>query len=159
MAPVDDGGAQVVERLWPGAWFWALGGSGAVALGVAYGVALTPLVGWVVGAVGTLGVLLLGLRLAARISVGPEGLTAGRATLPWDCTGRVVPLDAAGARMALGPQGDPSSWMLLRPGVGPGAVVIEVTDPEDPHRTWLLATRDPQRLSSAIAGARGRLAP
>jgi hypothetical protein len=49
--------------------------------------------------------------------------------------------------------------MVLRPGVGPGAVVVEVTDPEDPHRTWLLASRRPQATASAIAQARGRLSP
>jgi hypothetical protein len=156
---VDARDELVVERLWPGAWFWLLGVGGAASLGVAYGVALTPLVGWIVAALGALGLVLLGARLAARIAVGPEGLVAGRARLPWQHAGRVIPLDAEGARMARGPQGDPSAWMLLRPGVGPGAVVVEVTDPEDPHRTWLLATRDPQRLSRAIAGARGRLAP
>jgi hypothetical protein len=159
MAPVQAGSEQVVERLWPGPWFWALGVAGAVALGIAYGVALTPLVGWLVAALATVGVVVLGMRLAARIAVGPDGLSAGRARLPWDCAGRVIALDGEGTRMALGPQGDPSAWMLLRPGVGPGAVVVEVTDPQDPHRTWLVATRDPQRLSRAIAAARGRLAP
>jgi hypothetical protein len=49
--------------------------------------------------------------------------------------------------------------MLLRPGVGPGAVVVEVTDPQDPHRTWLLASRHPDELARAIETARGRLSP
>jgi hypothetical protein len=150
---------EVVERLWPGPWFWLLGAGGAVSLGLAYGVALSPAVGWLAAGLAALAVVLLGLRLAARIRVGPDGIAAGRATLPWDCAGRVLALDGEGARMALGPNGDPTAWMLLRPGVGPGAVVVEVIDAEDPHRTWLLATRDPQRLSRAISGARGRLAP
>jgi hypothetical protein len=38
-------------------------------------------------------------------------------------------------------------------------VVLEVTDPLDPHRTWLLASRHPERLARAIETARGRLNP
>ena len=146
-----------VERLWPGAWVWMLALSGLAALAIAYGSSLGTPAALVVVAIG-LPVLLLALtRWAARIVVGPEGLRAGRALLPWDCTGRVLPLDADQARTARGPQGDPSAYLLLRPGVGPGAVLVEVTDPEDPHRTWLLATRDPQRLSRAIVDERGTL--
>jgi hypothetical protein len=69
------------------------------------------------------------------------------------------PLDADQARSARGPHGDPTAFMLLRPGVGPGAVVVEVTDPQDPHRTWLVASRHPARLARAIETARGRLSP
>ena len=91
--------------------------------------------------------------------VDGAGVRAGPAVLPWSAVGRAVALDADGTRLARGPQGDPSAYLLLRPGVGPGAVVVEVTDPEDPHRTWLVASRHPQELASAIQQGRGRLAP
>lgn len=149
----------MTERLWPGAWFWVLALGGAAALGIAYGVAVGPLVGWLVGGTGLVLLLVMAVRIAARIVVADDGLRAGRAVLPWQFVGRVIPLDADRARFARGPQGDPTAYMLLRPGVGPGAVVVEVTDPEDPHRTWLLASRDPDRLARAIDQARGRLAP
>jgi hypothetical protein len=150
---------QVLERLWPGAWFWLLGAGGAVSLGVAYGAALEPAIGWFVAAVAALGVVVLGVRWAARVAVGPAGLRAGRAVLPWSAIGRVLAVDGEHARLARGPQGDASAWMVLRPGVGPGAVVVEVTDPEDPHHTWLVASRDATALASAITQARGRLSP
>jgi hypothetical protein len=151
--------ATHVERLWPGPWVWAIALAAVAALAIAYARAVGPALGWLIGAIGAVGVVIGVLRLATRIVVGPEGLRAGRALLPWQHVGQVLPLDSDQARRARGPQGDPSAFLLLRPGVGPGAVVVEVADPEDPHRTWLLATRDPQRLARAIVDARGSLAP
>jgi hypothetical protein len=155
----SDRAATHVERLWPGPWLWAIALAAVAALAIAYARAVGPALGWVIGGIGIAGVVVLVVRLATRIVVGPDGLRAGRAVLPWQYTGRVLPLDGEQARRARGPQGDPTAFLLLRPGVGPGAVVVEVTDPEDPHRTWLLATRDPQRLARAILDARGSLAP
>jgi len=138
---------------------WVLGLSTAGSLGIAYAGAFGALVGGVVGAAGALVVAAVCLRLAARIVGGPEGLRAGRALLPWQHVGRVVALDAEATRRARGSGGDPSAYLLLRPGVGPGAVVVEVTDRTDPHRTWLLASRHPQALARAIREAHGTLSP
>lgn len=147
------------ERLWPGPWLWVMSAGGVAALAMAYGRALGPTAGWVVAAAGGLVALLLVWRATPEVVVEPGSLRAGRAHLPMRFAGRVIPLDGDGARLARGPEGDPTAYMLLRPGVGPGAVVVEVTDAEDPHRTWLLASRHPTRLASAIESARGTLAP
>lgn len=147
------------ERLWPGPWLWIVALGGVASLAVAYAVAVAPWLGWLIGGVGLALLVLMVLRIAARIEVGDDGLRAGRAMLPWQFSGRVLALDGAGARRARGPQGDPSAFLLLRPGVGPGAVVVEVTDPQDPHRTWLLASRNPNALARAIERTRGSLAP
>ncbi len=147
------------ERLWPGpvTWIIALGTVGA--LGIAYGVSLGARAGWLVTLVGTGIAVALMTRAAVRIEVDDQGLRAGRAHLGWDAMGRVIAVDADQARRARGPQGDPSAFMLLRPGAGPGAVVVEITDAQDPHRTWLLASRHPDRLARAIGLTRGRLLP
>jgi Protein of unknown function (DUF3093) len=147
------------ERLWPGATVWLLGVPTVVALAVAYGRALSPLAGWLVLAAGLVAFGFVYTRMAAPVVVDDSGVRAGPAVLPWSAIGRAVPLDADGARQARGPKGDPSAYLMLRPGVGPGAVVVEVTDPEDPHRTWLVASRNPTALASAIQRGRGRLAP
>ena len=159
MAPAQpDTDPRYAERLWPGVWVWlfALGGIGS--LGLAYGAALGPAPGLAVAALGLISLAVLVTMSAARIEVGAAGLRAGRALLPWEHVGQVVALDADRSRVARGPHGDPSAYLLLRPGVGPGAVVVEVTDPEDPHATWLLATRHAGRLARAIGEERGRLA-
>lgn len=147
------------ERLWPGPVVWIIAAASIAALAVAYGTSLGARIGWVVAAVlGALAVALLA-RSAARISVTPDLLRAGKAAISWEHTGRVLALDGDRARTARGPEGDLTAYLLLRPGVGPGAVVVEVIDDEDPHATWLLASRHPQRLARAIEGARGRLSP
>ena len=147
------------ERLWPGpvVWIVAFGSIGVLAL--AYGSSLGSTSGWLVALGGGVIAAILIVRSAAQVTVADERLRAGRAGIEWEFTGRVLPLDADQARSARGPDGDPSAFMLLRPGVGPGAVVVEVTDPHDPHRTWLVASRQPERLARAIETARGRLSP
>lgn len=147
------------ERLWPGpvVWIVAIGSIGALA--VAYGSSLGAATGWLVGLAGGAVAGILIARSAARVQVTEQQLRAGRAAIEWPSTGRVLPLDGDAARTARGPHGDPTAFLLLRPGVGPGAVVVEVTDPTDPHRTWLVASRHPERLARAIEAARGRLLP
>lgn len=147
------------ERLWPGIGLWLLSGSLVVGLGVAYGAAFGARFGWLVACAS--GALALGLiaRGAPRIVVDARGLGAGPALLPWGATGRVLALDAEQAHLARGTGADPTAYLVLRPGVGPGAVVVEVVDDSDPHRTWLLASRDAPALARAIEAARGRLAP
>jgi hypothetical protein len=158
----DDAARQApdyTERLWPGATVWVLAVSMIGALAIAYASAVGAVAGWIVAVVGAVGAAVLIWRSAARIVVAADGLHAGRAFLEWEFMGRVLALDAAQARTARGPEGDPSAHLLLRPGVGPGAVVLEVADPQDPHHTWLLASRHPRQLASAIEAARGRLSP
>lgn len=147
------------ERLWPGpvAWIIALGAVGSLA--IAYGASLGAPAGWLVVLIGTGIAVVMMVRAAVPLRVDDEGLRAGRAHLGWDAMGRVLAVDADQARLARGPQGDPSAFLLLRPGVGPGAVVVEITDDQDPHRTWLLASRHPDRLARAIHATRGRLSP
>jgi hypothetical protein len=147
------------ERLWPGPVVWVLAFGTIAGLAIAYGSSLGPLTGWLVAlGAGATAVALIA-RSAAMVEVTGHGLRAGRAAIGWEHTGRVLALDAESAQTARGPHGDPTAFMLLRPGVGPGAVVLEVTDPADPHRTWLIASRHPAELTRAIETARGRLAP
>ena len=155
----QQGGLRYRERLWPGLWVWIAAVGGVAMVAIAYGSALGATVGWATAAIGAAAAGFVIARMAATIEVSADGLRAGAALLPWRFAGRCVVLDADAARVARGPQGDPTAFLLLRPGVGPGAVVVEVTDPEDPHRTWLLATRSPEKLGRAIDAARGTLSP
>lgn len=150
---------RYTERLWPGPTVWVLSVGTVAALAIAYASALGPAAGWAVAALGALVALALIARWAVPIHVADRQLHAGRAAIEWEFTGQVLALDADQARTARGPDGDPTAFLVLSPGVGTGAVVVEVRDPQDPHRTWLLATRHPRRLACAIEGARGRVSP
>ena len=155
---VDEAGPYS-ERLWPGAGAWTLALGTVGALAIAYGASLGSAAGWLVAALGTVMAVALMARAAVRIEVDDSGLRAGRASLDWAAMGRVVAVDGEHARLARGPQGDPSAFLILRPGVGPGAVVVEITDPQDPHHTWLVASRSPDRLARVIDATRDRLSP
>ncbi len=159
--PIPDTAAkpEYSERLWPGPVVWIVAFGSIAVLALAYGSSLGSTSGWLVALAGGVIAAILIVRSAVLVTVTDQRLRAGRAGIEWEFTGRVLPLDGDQARSARGPDGDPSAFMLLRPGVGPGAVVIEVTDPQDPHRTWLVASRHPQRLARAIETARGRLSP
>jgi hypothetical protein len=146
------------ERLWPGPWFWIflLGMLGTLA--IAYGYAVSAAAGWVVAVVGITGLLVAGWRLAVVIRVDSGGVAAGRARLPWWAVGAVLALAPAQVATARGPQGDRSAWVVSPPAArARGAVLITVADADDPHRTWLVASRRPEALARAIETTRERL--
>lgn len=140
------------ERLLPGP-----AGLGAVALfAVMCGVVV--LVSSTVAAVVTsLTVLVVGLALVAVTSpvveVRGQELHAGRAHIGVDLLGKVDVLDADGVRTALGPGYDPRSFACLRTWTK-GAVTARVLDPADPTPSWLVSTRRPAALRTAIEAAR-----
>lgn len=88
-----------------------------------------------------------------RVVVDSEGLRAGDSLLEWEYLGEVKALNRAETRRRLGPGADPAAWLLIR-GYSPGAVEVEVVDPEDPHPYWLVSSRTPRRLAAAIDRAR-----
>jgi hypothetical protein len=89
---------------------------------------------------------------AASIEVSDGVLRAGRATLPLDQIGDVVALDEKQSALIRGPRADPAAHLLLRPYLK-RAVYIEVTGPgEAPY--WLVGTRRPEQLASAIQRSR-----
>ena len=105
--------------------------------------------------------LAVGLAAAstARVRVADGVLEAGRARLPLDVVAAVHPLDRAQTRRALGPEGDPTAYVVFRAWV-PGSVLVELADPDDPTPYWLVSTRRPEALAAAVEGGRretGRL--
>jgi hypothetical protein len=91
----------------------------------------------------------------ATIEVTDGVLRAGGATLALADTAEVVALDERQSAALRGPQADPSAHLLLRPYLK-RAVYVEVASPAAgaaPY--WLVATRHPEQLASALAQARG----
>ncbi|HET8971301.1 MAG TPA: DUF3093 domain-containing protein, partial [Candidatus Nanopelagicales bacterium] len=131
---------QYVERLGAplGAWVFTVFLTST--LGLAYGYATTVLWGALtfVVAQGVATWVLLGT--ASSLRVDERVLRAGRARLPREHVGRVRVLDADTARRLRGVDADPRAYLCVRSWV-PGAVLVEVTDPADPHPYWLVSTR------------------
>jgi hypothetical protein len=90
---------------------------------------------------------------ATTIEVADGTLRAGGAELPLDGTSDVVPLDEKQAALLRGPRADPAAHLMLRPYLK-RAVYIRLADPGSRVPYWLVATRHPAELATAIE--RGR---
>lgn len=129
-------GTMLVASLWlavvvalPGAAAWAITGAAML------------LLAWAFLAYG-----------AARIVVGDGELRAGRAHIPTALLGAATALDADQTRRLAGAEADARAYLLLRPYLK-RAVRVEVLDPADRTPYWLLQTRHPHRLVSALTAA------
>lgn len=92
---------------------------------------------------------------ATSIEVTGGTLQAGGASLPLSQAGEVVALDAQQAALLRGPRADPAAHLLLRPYLK-CAVYIGLAEPGSGVPYWLVATRHPAELATAIE--RGRQA-
>ena len=77
------------------------------------------------------------------------------AHLPVRHVADAVPLDAAGRREVLGVGADPLAFVVQRPWIG-GAVQVVLDDPADPTPFWVVSTRHPVELATALLTARDR---
>ena len=75
------------------------------------------------------------------------------ARLPVAVIADVVALDAAGKREALGVGAHPLAFVIQRPWIGP-AVQVLLDDPADPTPYWVISTRHPVELATALLAAR-----
>jgi len=90
---------------------------------------------------------------ASTIEVADGTLRAGQAELPLDRTSEVVPLDEKQAALLRGPKADPAAHLMLRPYLK-RAVYIRLADPGSGVPYWLVATRHPAELATAIEHGR-----
>ncbi len=95
--------------------------------------------------------LVLGLRWYgdARINVGDGWFTAGNARIEARHLGTADALDTEETRRVSGPDADARAFLLLRPYVRQ-SVRVEITDPADPTPYWLVSSRHPEALATAL---------
>lgn len=126
-------------------------------VGVSFALILLPF-----GTLPMLGGLACGTAAAAvmasaygsvRIRVVGGHLIAGEAKIPVSALGEPEILDEEEARAWRTHKADPRCFMLLRAYI-PGALRVDITDPEDPTPYVFLSTRTPQRLAEALQTAR-----
>lgn len=146
------------ERVVPGPAWWLVVGALVAMLAIAYGAALGSAIGALVA------VVLAGLAVVAMwrssptIEVGPWGIAAGGADLPVDGieSARVIRgADFEVARRGMDATVPVSSYSVVPAWAPRSAVVVYLSDADDPHRAWLLASRHADRLLAAITGAQG----
>jgi hypothetical protein len=83
------------------------------------------------------------------IEVDDEEVRVGRAVIGRAWIGGVRPLDAAATRKRSESEADARAHLVLRPWV-PATVEIVLDDPADPVPYWLVSTRRPGALASAL---------
>jgi hypothetical protein len=140
------------ERLTvPVAW-WLLGGLFAFSAMIA--------VGWYRGlfwgvATGAAAAAIAGAIFATasiRITVNAGELAVGRARIELSYLSDAIPLDKHAASHRAGPGADARAFLVIRPYIA-GAVEITLVDPDDPVPYWLISTRHPGQLASALSAA------
>ncbi|GAB7003865.1 DUF3093 domain-containing protein [Nocardioides sp. AN3] len=139
------------ERLFVPLRWWVQGVMFVATLWLALVVAVPGPLAWSVTAA-ILGLMSLAFIAygAASIEIDGQHLRAGRARIEAGYLGAVAPLDAEATRRTAGVEADARAFLLLRPYVK-RAVKVEITDPADPAPYWLLGTRHPEGLASALA--------
>ena len=100
---------------------------------------------------GTAAALLWAGRI--KVTVTADELQVDDARLPVSVIGDVVALDAAGKRESLGVGAHPLAFVIQRPWIGP-AVQVLLDDPADPTPFWVISTRQPVELATALLAAR-----
>lgn len=150
------------ERLWVPWWWWppALAVAGLIALEVNQGVRALP--DWVPFAVllPVAGAVLLWFsKTEVRVVGGPADdsaeteLWVGEAHLPVSVISRSAEVPRSAKSAALGRQLDPAAFVVHRAFVGPMVLVV-LDDQDDPTPYWLVSSRHPDRVLSALRSPR-----
>ena len=140
------------ERLGVPVVWWILGGLFAFSLFVAVG--WYPGLAWGIAA----GVACLAVVAAIFVSAGiliavdDIRLRVGRAQIEFGYLTQAVALDAAATARRAGPEADARAFLALRPYVRT-AIEITLDDPDDPAPYWLVSSRRPDELASALTAA------
>lgn len=147
------------ERLTVPWWWWPPAFVVAVLVALEVNVAAAGLPNWVpivaLCAIAAAVLMWLG-RIEVRVVDGPDGpeLRVNQAHLPVSVVSRSAPIPPSAKSAALGRQLDPAAFVLHRAWVGPMLLVV-LDDPDDPTPYWLLSSRYPDRVLSAL-GVRDR---
>ncbi|HET6531979.1 MAG TPA: DUF3093 domain-containing protein [Actinoplanes sp.] len=142
------------ERLSLPWWAWPLALAGGALLAAEVWLGAGGLRAWVPFAV------VLPLTVAVlfglgriRVTVTADEFQVDDARLPLSVISQVVALDADGKREVLGVGAHPLAFVIQRPWL-PGAVQVVLDDPADPTPFWVVSTRHPVELASALLAAR-----
>jgi hypothetical protein len=112
-------------------------------------------VGWLPFAV-VLPLIILALLWIGRlrVAVTPTEFQVDDARLPLSAIADVVALDTNGKLEILGVGANPLAFVIQRPWIG-GAVQVLLDDPADPTPYWVVSSRHPVELATALLAARG----
>jgi hypothetical protein len=146
--------AVYTERLGVTVWAWAAALAVDLIVGFELLLGFPSVPAWVPFAVLlplTAALLIWAGRI--RVTVTADELLVDDARLPLAVISDVVALDAAGKRESLGVGAHPLAFVIQRPWIGP-AVQVLLDDPADPTPFWVISTRHPVELATALLKAK-----
>jgi hypothetical protein len=146
--------AVYTERLGVTVWAWAAALAVDLIVGFELLLGFPSVPAWVPFAVLlplTAALLIWAGRI--RVTVTADELLVDDARLPLAVISDVVALDAAGKRESLGVGAHPLAFVIQRPWIGP-AVQVLLDDPADPTPFWVISTRQPVELATALLKAK-----
>jgi hypothetical protein len=142
--------AGYAERLTVPWWSWVPFLIGGAALALEISISATEAPGWISFAVVLPVVVALMLWVGRlRVAVTPTEFQVDDARLPVGVISGVVALDAEGKREILGIGAHPLAFVVQRPWIG-GAVQVLLDDPADPTPYWVVSTRHPVKVATAL---------
>ena len=144
------------ERLTPPLWAF-IAAAMVAPMGALVFAPLNSTVALVAGCAIAIAIIALLVVTSPVIEVKDGWLHAGRARIDTRHLGMPVEFRGDEARQQRGPRLDPRSWHLIRGGID-GLVLVPLQDPDDPVPSWVISSRTPDRLRSALrtAGVRQR---
>ncbi|HNP15080.1 MAG TPA: DUF3093 domain-containing protein [Terrimesophilobacter sp.] len=137
------------EKLWASAWLY-LAMALVMPASLLVFLPINVAVGIVVAVVLYGGCVAILVLASPTIVVTDGALVAGRASLPLRFVGTATPFREPEATLERGRNLDARAWLLIRGWVGP-VVKVENTDPADPTPYWLVSSRKPEELASALS--------
>lgn len=139
------------ERLLPKWWVFVFIASLIAMLSIAYGAAISPPVGWLMF-FGLTSLSIVGMITSSPVIEVTDVLAVDQARLPLAFIGDVAVLDAAATREARSRRISATNFVLVKSWAASQSVLVNLTDPDDPHPAWLVSSRHPQELMEAISG-------
>ena len=132
-------------------WWYLVGLGVASLLAAEFHIAGLRLTDWIpFGTLLPLSMVIVWSLGRGRIEVRDGELwVRGGAHLPLRYVTGAVALDARTLRLVVGREGDPASFVSIRPWIGPG-VQIWIDDEDDPTPYWVLSRRRPNDLVAAL---------
>jgi len=142
------------ERLWPAPWLF-ISTALVIPASLLVFLPINQTVGVIVAIVLYLGIVALLLVAAPAIEVTRDEFLAGKARLPIPVIGDVAAFDGDEGRLERGQRLDARAWLMIRGWIDP-VVRIELVDDNDPTPYWLVSSRRPEAVISALATAKQR---
>jgi hypothetical protein len=154
---VDGKSPTYQERLWPSVGQWTFAFIMTASLGIAYGRAYGMDLGLIVGIAATILVTIGLIVNTPLIQVDELNFRVGRARLPLQYVGKIQKLDEEQSRRARSTDANSNAHFQLRGGIK-NTVIVEVTDPQDPHPYWQVSSRNPDALINALNATKNKSA-